>query len=84
MAQPREKHIVPPEIREGGHSWGLQYPIVFGCLDDLGWCCWDRASGLVTYVSTHENELLAMRDCERVSKPLDYDKSDNFSADSVA
>ena len=73
--------------RHSGHSWGLEYPLVYGQKpgsDD--WLVWDRHSGVITHIFPHIPNQHGWSDAkmkaEEASRPAGY-YFNNFELDAT-
>lgn len=58
--------------RNNGGSWGLEYPLIFGFLNGIGYAIWDRHTGDVVYVSPIFGAILGQKDVSDRSAPIGY------------
>jgi hypothetical protein len=56
--------IIPPQFRNDGRSFGLDYPLIYGN-DLVQWLVWNRHTGEIVYLEDEANPALAEHACRQ-------------------
>jgi hypothetical protein len=61
--------MVGHNILNHGRSFGLQYPLIYGLIDER-WTVWNRHTGEVVYIEDERNPALAESACSKKCEEL--------------
>lgn len=77
-----------PSMRRRGHSWGFDYPLVYGWIEGFGcWMVWDRDSGDVKAIFPHTPNVHGWSPAEGLAREFsdpDDGTFNPFELDSVS